>query len=134
MSIDITAADAHFGTKVHIRSGIWNGFDRDLRQSALVQARRDIERLLGEAIAAEDETSADGDFPRYDLAVFEQALWILVNSAVANGEQTTPKWMLTGDPEARDGGEYGVRMGSPGMSPTALEWLVTGGQVTLSRG
>jgi hypothetical protein len=133
MSFDLSGANGYFRPGNHIRYAIWRGSDPDMQTSALAAAKRDVERLLDDTLTDAD-ASADGDFPRYDLAVYEQALWILVNGAVANAEETAPKWMLTGDPEAREGGKFGVRMADSGVGPEALKWLVSGGLVTLSRG
>lgn len=119
MAIDKTAADAYFGPTSHVKTGVWMEFSENLRAAAIAQATRQLTTLLGEA----PEIPVDTDDPHEDWAVYEQALWILVNSrAVPNGDENGVKFTdeLRGDPEQ--------------LSPAARRFLGGRSYIELARG
>ena len=94
MAIDITGANTYFGATVHIRSEVWTKIPLARRIAALAHATRLIESRLDDDL--ETDTTMDGDFPRHDAAVYEQALWMLesdvldalIKEQVLNPKQT----------------------------------------------
>lgn len=121
MTLD--SANTYFTDANHVQAAVWAAFSLDQKTAAIAQATRVLRRWNDDE-ALDDDVTADGDFPRPDLAVYEQALWILINSrAVPNGDVNGPKFMdeTRGDPGA--------------VAPEARRWLVKHpGQVVLCRG
>ncbi len=102
MAIDLAGADAYFAADNHFMSEVWLQFtEDDHRTAAIASARRQLIRLLARDL--DDTTTTDTDFPREDVATYEQALFLLRNGFIANGDFTTPKWTL-GDRDADDDG------------------------------
>jgi len=93
MSVTITRAlaDIYFAADEHINSALWLGFDEDLRDAGIAHALRILNRWIGSNLT--DETADSDEYYEPANATYEQALFLLVNSdAIANGEQTAPKW------------------------------------------
>lgn len=129
--IDIDGANAYLTEQNHMLGRTWKKAGADQRQASIAYAMRTIERLVGDDF--DDETSDTDDFPRYDLAVYEQAVWLLQHSeAIQNGEIASEKIVAT---------KVSSKAGAPrpidvnGICPAALFWLVKKiGAVRLSRG
>ena len=80
MAIDITGANAYFGSSVHIHTETWTKIPLPRRIAALAQATDFIRSRLEDEL--ETDTTVAGDFPRHDAAVYEQALWMLEAAAL----------------------------------------------------
>jgi hypothetical protein len=134
--INVAGADAYFAEDNHPRSSQWLGFGTDdddsLRAAAVTNAKRTLSRVLRVDLDADSSLPADPAdltaFPRYDFAVYEQALYDLLNGTIADGSQATPKFIAgTTEPNA-------VRQRQKGLiAPEALAW-VSRGRVMISRG
>jgi len=122
MSIDLAGANAYFSPGNHLKAEVWAGFDEDQPGGAVAQAKRVLARMLCDGI--EEEATTDGDFPRHDLAVYEQACYLLQASpSMADGTYTGPKWAIPEEP-----------MNPHVICADALAWLAYPGQITISRG
>jgi len=75
MAIDITGANTYFGAAVHIRSESWTRIEKNRRIAAIATAIRLIQTHFSDDL--DTDATVDGDFPRHDAAVYEQALWML---------------------------------------------------------
>lgn len=130
MAIDISGAEAYFSKRNHIKSEIWAAFDEDSKYAALTHAQRIIEALCEDF---DDTTSSAGDFPRYDLAVYEQACYMLQCSPVqADANKAGPKFSM---PDVNQKQSLRATPSNPyALCGEALRWLVTGGCIELSRG
>lgn len=92
VAITRTLADTYFAAASHINSALWFAFDSGLRDAAIAHALRILNRAFGSALTSETADSTNYYEPAN--AAYEQALFLLVNSdAIANGEQTAPKWL-----------------------------------------
>ena len=81
----LTQADAYYGVANHIRSLDWGSYVENEQKAALLQAEREIDAHLGIAL---EENYSETSFPiseyssyRPDYAIFEQALYLLNNTA-----------------------------------------------------
>lgn len=129
MAITKANADLYFAATNHPRSSIWLGFGANDRTGALAHAKRIVSRYLRGSV--DEEATADGDFPRHDLAVYEQALWSLENSPIIRDGRDEAPEAIADDPEETDS----ARMSSPDiLAPEARRWLVRGGAVSIGRG
>lgn len=137
MAVTIATANAYFLPAKHIFSAVWNGFQEPQKTAALYQANQVLTRVLG--YEPNDDASAITDQPRQDLAVCEQALYMLRNSPlIADGSQPAPHWDggAPRDPfEAREGADPYA------LAPEAQRWLQwssgnqrTGARLTIARG
>ena len=75
MGIDIIGANTYFGATVHVKSEAWTRIPQARRIAAIAHATRLIASRLEDPL--ETDTTVDGDFPRHDAAVYEQALWMI---------------------------------------------------------
>lgn len=127
MAITHENAAAYFGT--HPEGHIWTQAGDTAQQNVLAQARRQLARALGRALSDTEAAYVEGDTRRDEYAVYEQALWLIKNGVVANGEGSAPDALLTADgadpgqPARRDTRVYG---------PEALRWLGYRGAVVTS--
>lgn len=85
----LTQADAFFGVNSHIRTYDWAEYTDDEQKAALVQAERELDGHIGMSL---EESYSETSFPivehssyRPDYAVFEQALFLLDNTARSRG-------------------------------------------------
>lgn len=124
MAINTTLADDYFGK--HIAGAIWNRYTTQQKQAAIEHATRILETILENDI--DDDTTIDGDFPRDDCAVYEQALYTLQNAPD-----------LPDSPNATE--LFGTQEGEPSKRNTealyklckAARFYLCKGQVKLSR-
>jgi len=132
MSVTVDTADAYFARDSHPRAMVWEGFTYEQKAGALVHARRILSRTLLRLPA--ETATVDGDAPREDLALYEQALFVLENSPyVATGAEPSPSFVST------EGSTGEARQRDPGqVSDEAQRWLRGGlrgvGAVQLCRG
>ncbi|MDD5677472.1 MAG: hypothetical protein PHW60_05695 [Kiritimatiellae bacterium] len=75
MAIDITGANTYFGAAVHVKSESWTQIPKAQRIAAIAHAMRLIASRLDDPL--QTNATVDGDFPRHDAAIYEQALWML---------------------------------------------------------
>lgn len=121
MAIDITGADAYFGEAVHIRSVVWTRLPQSRRIAAIAHAKRLIELFLGDT-SLDETVTTNADFPRHDAAVYEQALWMLVQM----DEETENRELAV---KAPAGGAFAqnlkaIRSTAGNIAPDALRFLV----------
>ncbi|MDD5677127.1 MAG: hypothetical protein PHW60_03930 [Kiritimatiellae bacterium] len=119
MAIDITGANTYFGAMVHIKSEAWTTIPQAKRIAAIAHAARLIASRLEDDL--ETDTTVDGDIPRHDAAVYEQALWMLQeydNIALDRAERAAKiaKGMWTGERQSNNG--------LTSIAPEALRHLV----------
>lgn len=86
------AANAYFAEENHMMAAAWKACGPKQRQAYLAQAVRDYCAFTGVDIT---QMEARGGLvpPRMDYAVFERALYLMMNSgATADGNVSGPKW------------------------------------------
>jgi len=127
MSIDVTGATSYFSQ--HMRAQVWNGFADPQRTAAIAHAKRVLNRAINSDIDNEPVDTTDYSF-RPDYAVYEQALWMLENGVIANGEQSAPAFIAS-DPEKPDNARDSQKAM---ISPEAMRWLGIGPMIHLARG
>lgn len=129
MAIDLASANAYFAPSNHPRASVWSDFSTTERTGALAHAKRVLSRYLRQSV--DEAATDDDDFPRHDLAVYEQAIWSLENSPLLRDGREEAAEALADDPEQSDG----TRSASPHIvAPEAMRWLVRGGIVRIGRG
>lgn len=132
MSVTITRAlaDIYFAANAHIHSALWLAFDETLRDAGIAHALRILNRSFGSALTDEDADSDEYYEPAN--AAYEQALFLLVNSdAIANGEQTAPKWLAVDLTEASFVRNKDMWI----LAPEAKRWLLRPHEkLTIERG
>ena len=133
MTINVVNADIYFGPENHIKAAIWTGFSPKEKAAGIAQATRLILSIMDEDSAGLSAYGdEDGDFPRPDLAVYEQACYMLQASPVqADGQQAGPKWALQDNVDQR---KDGTPPDPNALCGEALRWLARGGEIVLSRG
>jgi hypothetical protein len=116
MAITRALADTYFNS--HTEKELWYAFDNVQRDNGVTMAKR---RLTEEISAPkytltgttpttqnrvlDEDTTSDGDWPREDLAVYEQALHMMLYSmSNPNGEKNGPKWLAPDVEERREQG------------------------------
>lgn len=106
MAITYALANTYFGDKNHSEAAIWQAFGTSIREAAIAEAIRWLQSQRMQpyyTISGTDPTDQTNaldidattatDFPREDLATYEQALWFLkLGDAVPDGTKTGPKW------------------------------------------
>ena len=118
MSINLANADAYFAT--HVNGRAWNDFDEADRTRAVTHARRLISTRGGASFS--DATTADGDAPRWDLAVYEQAFHMLRNSHLPrDGNTGAPRYL-----EDVEGKQDAPAFNPERISDAALKWIIGG--------
>lgn len=114
MSFTIARANTYFAG--HIQRKTWNAYNTEDRTAALVHAERILRRAKGRALV--DTTTTDADQPREDLAVFEQALYLLRNGpASQQGGIPGHVAMDQANPQAPREQDIGT------VCPEAMRWL-----------
>jgi hypothetical protein len=91
VTIDQAGADTYFGERNHVRSDLWSRFNEDQKVAAIAHATRQVSRELNAEVTSETVDAATYYHP--DWAVYEQALFLLMNSyAIPNAEETAPHY------------------------------------------
>jgi len=127
MTIAHSAAVDYF--KDHLRGTIWNGFGETQQVAALAHAKRVLNRLINANLDEETIDTANYIY-RPDYAVYEQALWMLENGVIANGEKSAPGFIAS-DPEKPDNARDSQKAM---ISPETMRWLGVSPMLVLSRG
>jgi len=124
---------AHSGAvdyfKDHLRGTIWNGFGEAQQTAALAHAKRVLNRALNANLDEETIDTANYIY-RPDYAVYEQALWMLENGVIANGEKSAPGFIAS-DPEKPDNARDSQKAM---IAPETMRWLGVSPMLVLSRG
>lgn len=130
MSISYAGSIDYFQN--HMLGDVWTKAGETVCESAIAQARRQLSRAMGRELQDDEDAYAEGDLNRDEYAVYEQALWLIVNGPIANGAGTAPVAMLVAD----GGNPENVRERDRRyFSPEALAWLgCSMGRLQLSRG
>lgn len=116
MSFTVARANTYFSG--HIQRRTWNDFPAEDKTSALVHAERILRRSKGAALS--DTVTTDADAPREDLAVFEQALYLLRNGpASQQGGLPGHVSMDQANPSAPREQDLGA------ICPEAMRWLAS---------
>lgn len=132
MAISVDGANTYFGSSNHVKYSTWTAISNTLRTAAITHAKRVIARFIADDTDDLDtDTTTDDDFPREDVAVYEQALWMIQQSnAVVNGEETAPKVIGAKSEGQIDQENFGWT-----ISPEAMRFLVRYPQaIRLTRG
>lgn len=125
--IDRSGALTYFDANNHPRGAVWGGFGESQQTAAIAAARRTLSRALGRALNDDEAAYAEGDSIREEYAVYEQALWMLENGVIANGENSAPAFVAT-DPERVDNARDSQKNI---FAPEALRWLGANQKVTI---
>lgn len=117
----LAIAEIYFGVNSHILANDWAKISDDDKKAGLVQAEREVNLYLG--ISLEESYSATS-FPivgrtnfRPDYAIFEQAYFILDNTARTEGGSDGAK-MIESELYQTEERDTGV-----GLSPQAVRFL-----------
>jgi len=114
MAITLQLADAYFET--HVQGTAWKDFDATQRERAVVHAKRLVSARVEDFT---DDTTADGDEPRYDLAIYEQAFWMVSNSALPrDGDTGAPRYLNN------DGEKYTEPVNLDTLCPSCTQWII----------
>lgn len=126
-----TLAETYFGVNSHIRSHDWANFTEDDKKAALIQSEREIDSYLAIVM---DTCYDDINWPldyrpnfRPDQAVFEQALYILDNTARTEDSSDGAAFIESASYQERE------RDDGVGVSPQAQRFLKLS-RVQLDRG
>lgn len=119
ITISRANADTYFSINTHLMGTLWQDDLSELSKNAsIVHAQRIIERHLGIS-DIERETASDYSQYRPDYAVYEQALWMLINNPLqSDGTKTGVKW-----PSVSGEGEP-TQFADIVLAPEAKRWLL----------
>ena len=132
MAVTLAAANVYFGDRNHSESAIWQAFAPKQQEAAIAEAIRWLQSqrmqpyytVTGtdpsdQTNTLDTDTTTATDFPREDLATYEQALWFLkLGDAVPDGTKTGPKWFSDARTLLMDGGFYKDQ-----TAPMAKHWM-----------
>jgi len=121
MAIDLDGANVYFGSSVHTKSEEWTRLLATRRTAAIAHAKAMIELFIGEE-TLDTTTTSSADFPRYDAAVYEQALWLLQKQA-REAENRITALKSTGGSFAKN--IAAVAESERTIAPDAIKFLVT---------
>ncbi len=116
MAITADLANDYFET--HIEAQLWGSYDDDQRVNAIEFAKNRLQEELSvpkytdtasspvtQSRVLDEDTTTASDWPREDLAVYEQALHSLLYSmSNPNGQRSGPKWMAADVEQKREEG------------------------------
>ena len=92
VTIDTDGATTYFGETAHPQSTAWLSLSDDQQTALVAHAKLILTRGLGTEITS--ETTDINSSYRPDYAVFEQALFMALNSGgIVDGTQTGPKFL-----------------------------------------
>lgn len=127
MAFDPDGFAAYF--QGHIDGGLFARSDATLRVAAYMQAKRELESALGEAIPAED--SELGDRVRLDYACYELAMHLIKCAAVPGSGGAVPAYIGASSGDV----EKATEAPKVHVWPAAVwRWLGGSPRVMLSRG
>ena len=118
VTVTLAGSNTYFSTTTHIHASVWAAFSDNQKTAAIAQALRILNRTFDLAIATDETVDAD-DFYQPDYAVYEEALWLLVNSdAIPNGEQSGAKFLTLTAGGKNKKQQVGL------IAPEAKAWLL----------
>ena len=132
MTIDVRSADAYFSEDNHLLYAQWARYSNKQKSAALKLGRH----VLGNAlcrVAWDESTTTESDFPRYDAAIYEQAIYALTAcDIIPNSASPTPAELF---PKAERGPDGTVVSANPHKlcAPAVRMITRTGGRVAASR-
>lgn len=117
----LVQADAYYAVANHIRHFDWDGYSEDEQKAALLQAERELDAHIGMTL---EDSYSNTSFPiaewssyRPDYAVFEQALYLLNNTARQRTASSGAE-LIESDQYQEDERTIGV-----GIAPEAMVFL-----------
>lgn len=118
MNITLERASEYFKTRT--TGAAWAEYSAEQKETALVQARRDLARALGRPIRDDEPEYREGDRTRDEYAVYEQALYVLLRDATPKlGGGVVPSL----EPDTAQSPRKTIRTGQGKWSAEALSWL-----------
>jgi hypothetical protein len=129
MSSSLTNAEAYFAPTNHIKAATWAAFEAEIKQAAIVQAKRVLSRLA-RVVDIEVELDSPETGTSAEYAIYEQALWMLSNVPMANADNSFAV-VEAADPETPSNARKAQTVE---ISPEAVRWLCPTGTISLSRG
>jgi len=118
--------------KNHVQSSIWTKAGEIPCRQAIAHARRILSSTMGRALDDDEADYVEGDSNRDEYAVYEQALYMIANGFIADGDGVAPIGQLTGDLVDPDVPRKASRAT---LAPEALRWLgIRGNSVVLIKG
>ena len=129
-TIDVDGANTYFLANGYKNNALWLGMSDDDQTGMIANATAVMTRALGRTITDEDTDSNSSYRP--DYAVYEQAVYMFVNSnAMADGTLTAPKYF--GDDGQGDSEE---RQNPDKICMEARKWMDwnAAGSLSLLRG
>jgi hypothetical protein len=91
MSFTVSAANTYFDAANHVLGHLWDPYSVTQKTAAIATSERMLSRWLRTDITAVLENSLSYQYP--DRAVFEQALFEVVNSTLPDGDLAGPKYI-----------------------------------------
>lgn len=130
MSIDVTGANAYFRIGNHVKANVWNRFEPSHREGAVTAAIRLFSRELRRPINTAEPEYAEGDRIREEYAIYEQALWMLEDTPIADASGGDAAAILRGKVDGLTA-EQAYNHARGMFSPEALRWFGWGGHTTV---
>jgi len=116
--IDYSGAVTYFAE--HVKGHIFQDAGETAGTQAIAHGRRQLARALGRAMSDTEAAYSEGDTTRDEYAVYEQALYLIENGVIANGEGSAPLAVVSGGGEQPDGRRQAE---AAVYAPEALRWL-----------
>lgn len=127
MSISIESANQYFSTENNVNASVWLKFPEQVRTGAIASAKRMFETELRRPMKEDEPPYFAGMTRREDLAVYEQALWLLLGTPWGDASNGDAISCLQGQSEIALSEAMGKKRER--FSPEALRWLGWGGVV-----
>jgi hypothetical protein len=128
MAINKAGADTYFSPTTHVNAALWSNFTPNQRTAAIAQAKRQLSRALRMDLNENEAAYTGGVYVMESYACYEQALYLLLNSQIANAMGADPQPTITGMAEVDTGA---IMNGAFGFATAALEWLNWSGAATV---
>ncbi len=94
----INKANADLYFSEHVKSPVWMGFTDELREAAILSARRLLSRDLKRALDDNEPEYEEGDYFRDEYAIYEQAIYMLENNRVVSLNQESSPYPIAEAP------------------------------------
>ena len=122
IALKLAQAELYFALGNHIQAVDWSEYDSNEKSAGLLQAEREVNLYLGTDLeynySATSWPESDNTNFRPDYAIFEQAFFILGNTARTKGADANGAEMIESADYQRQEMNQGV-----GMSPQATRFL-----------
>lgn len=83
MSINVQNANAYFAA--HVLGRAWNDYSAAQKDSAIMQAKRELSKALGRALKEDEPAYKFGERRRDEYAAYEQAVYLLLRDVQPEG-------------------------------------------------